>query len=165
MNSTYPFVVFQVVGYKNSGKTTLVEKLVSELTKEGLIVGTLKHHGHGGQPLLAAGTDSSRHRQAGAIMSGVEGEGLFQLEMTGSWTLDRLLSFYEEVQIVIVEGFKEADFPKAVIYRNKEDERLLGSCTSVICKIHHEERNDYYLLAQDKEYISMIKKWIVRSIR
>ncbi|MEQ6375463.1 molybdopterin-guanine dinucleotide biosynthesis protein B [Bacillaceae bacterium S4-13-58] len=165
MNSTYPFIVFQVIGYKNSGKTTLVEKLVRELTKEDLKVGTLKHHGHGGKPTLPAGTDSSRHRHAGAIISGVEGDGLFQLDMTGSWTLDQLLSFYEGMQIVIVEGFKEADFPKAVIYRNKEDESLLGSCTSVICRIHHEERNDFYLLTKDKEYISMIKKWIVRRIQ
>ncbi|MED4879509.1 molybdopterin-guanine dinucleotide biosynthesis protein MobB, partial [Anoxybacillus geothermalis] len=42
--------VWQVVGYKHSGKTTLMEKWVTAAVREGWRVGTVKHHGHGGEP-------------------------------------------------------------------------------------------------------------------
>lgn len=42
--------ILQIVGYQNSGKTTLMEKLIQALTYEGMKVATIKHHGHGGYP-------------------------------------------------------------------------------------------------------------------
>lgn len=47
--------IFQVVGYKNAGKTTLMEQLIAVLRNEGMVVSCLKHHGHGGR-LQAAQT-------------------------------------------------------------------------------------------------------------
>lgn len=43
-------MILQVVGHQNSGKTTLIEKCIKELTNHGIKVGTFKHHGHGGKP-------------------------------------------------------------------------------------------------------------------
>lgn len=65
--------IIQIVGYQNSGKTTLMEQLIKHATKEGLRVGTIKHHGHGGAPVENLSKDSNRHEQAGARVSAVEG--------------------------------------------------------------------------------------------
>ncbi len=45
--------ILQIVGYQNSGKTTLVEKVVYALAEQNMKVATIKHHGHGGFPEVA----------------------------------------------------------------------------------------------------------------
>ena len=57
--------VFGITGWKNSGKTTLTERLVAELTWRGWLVSTVKHAHHGFE-IDKPGTDSHRHREAGA---------------------------------------------------------------------------------------------------
>jgi recombinational DNA repair ATPase RecF len=59
-----------VVGFKAAGKTRVVEALVSELTRRGYRVGTLKHTADD-QPLDKAGTDTWRHAEAGAVSSAI----------------------------------------------------------------------------------------------
>jgi len=73
--------VLQIVGYQNSGKTTLAEKLISYACNKGLRVGSIKHHGHGGAPASNLTKDSTRHAQAGAVVSAVEGDGVVQLQL------------------------------------------------------------------------------------
>lgn len=41
-----PSPAVSFVGRQNSGKTTLLEKIITELTRQGLAIGTMKHHGH-----------------------------------------------------------------------------------------------------------------------
>lgn len=115
--------VWQVVGYKNSGKTTLVEKWVRKATEEGYKVGTIKHHGHGGYPDVWAANDSSRHQAAGAIAASVEGGGVLQLHAIHSWTLPQILRIYSllPLDFVIVEGYKYERYRKIVIVRNIAD--------------------------------------------
>ena len=111
-------LTIQVVGFKNSGKTTLVCNLIELATQDGWKVASLKHHGHGGTPNIVENTDSERHKQAGSIMAGVEGEGLLHLSISQSeWTLKKILAFYKQVDIdlLIIEGYKNADFPKIVL--------------------------------------------------
>ena len=57
--------VFGVTGWKNSGKTTLATRLIEELTRRGLVVSTVKH-AHHAFDIDKPGTDSHRHREAGA---------------------------------------------------------------------------------------------------
>ncbi|TDQ40741.1 molybdopterin-guanine dinucleotide biosynthesis protein B [Aureibacillus halotolerans] len=136
--------VLQVVGYKNSGKTTLVAKLVELFTKAGHRVGALKHHGHGGQPVGWVDTDSAKQSAAGALLSGVEGDGILQLAAT-AWDLDTLIELYRfaTIELLIVEGYKEADYPKIVLIRNQEDLPLLTSvtnCKAIVSAIPLEEK-------------------------
>ncbi|QHE51437.1 molybdopterin-guanine dinucleotide biosynthesis protein B [Pontibacillus sp. HMF3514] len=131
----YPFVILQVVGYKNSGKTSVITSLIKALQKEGLKVGTLKHHGHGGEPdKLDHGTDSSRHFDAGAVVSGVEGEGVFQWNVREkSWSLDELLNLYQPLglDVVLVEGYKSEPYPKWVLLRDDRDVKLLKEVKNI----------------------------------
>src|SRR6266536_1881029 len=53
------------VGRSNSGKTTLIERVIPELVKEGYCLATIKHAGHGFN-LDTEGKDSWRHKRAGA---------------------------------------------------------------------------------------------------
>ena len=64
-----PAIAF--IGYQNSGKTTLVEKVIAELTRRGLRVGSLKHHGHHGFDIDVPAKDTWRHHQAGSKHMGL----------------------------------------------------------------------------------------------
>jgi len=129
--------VWQVVGYKNSGKTTLVEKWVRKATEEGYKVGTIKHHGHGGYPDVCTANDSGRHHAAGALAASVEGGGLLQLHAIHSWTLPQILHIYSllPLDFVIVEGYKNERYPKIVIVRNAADWQRLCHLEKIVAVI------------------------------
>lgn len=127
-------VIFQVIGYKNSGKTTFVSKLISLLKDEGLTVVSIKHHGHGGMPDVDESKDSSRHLDSGAAAAIIEGEGRLVLQAERkSWTLEdkiQLLGFFKP-DIILIEGFKKGAYPKAVMIRNELDEGLITTISNV----------------------------------
>lgn len=107
---------FAVVGYKNTGKTELVCKLVAALKNRGYRVGTLKHDAHDFQ-IDYEGTDTFRHRQAGADVVAIAGSAKWAVQ---GWTpqpptLREMLERIEGVDIVIVEGYKQGELPKIVI--------------------------------------------------
>ncbi|MBN6206199.1 molybdopterin-guanine dinucleotide biosynthesis protein B [Ralstonia pickettii] len=124
--------IIQIVGFKNSGKTTLATKMIKKLTEDGYNVGTLKHHGHGGMPIGITDTDSEKHRQAGAVFSGVEGDGLLQLS-AASWDMKKILAIYRimHIDVLIIEGFKQEPFPKIVLIQRKEEMVLLDHVENI----------------------------------
>jgi molybdopterin-guanine dinucleotide biosynthesis protein B len=131
--------IFQVVGYQNSGKTTLISKLVKRLSSEGFSVGTIKHHGHGGMPEYGdGGKDSEVHRLAGASVIAVEGGGSLQLTAQHlSWDLHKTLSLYETFHLdaILIEGYKMESYPKIVLLRNHDDLELLDKLSNINCLI------------------------------
>jgi molybdopterin-guanine dinucleotide biosynthesis protein B len=136
-----PFIL-QIVGYQNNGKTTLVQKLVRRFTNQGHVVGTIKHHGHGGKP--EAGDeqkDTFRHRQAGAAVTGVEGAGMLQIhaEKEG-WTLLEIIGIYEKfpLDLILIEGYKQEKYEKVVLIRSVEEMPLLDGLQNVMCVISWE---------------------------
>lgn len=127
-------IILQVVGYQNSGKTTLISKLLKELGHYGIKVVTIKHHGHGGKPEVPEQKDSIKHLTAGAIAAIVEGEGraILQVE-TDYFGLEKqieLLGFFHP-DIIIIEGHKHADYPKIVLLRDKADIPLLEAVNHI----------------------------------
>jgi molybdopterin-guanine dinucleotide biosynthesis adapter protein len=121
-------IIFQVVGYQNSGKTTFISKLIAELSKEKWRVITIKHHGHGGQPDLVADKDTSKHSDAGAIASLVEGNGRLILHAEqSSWSLAQQIQLATmlEPDFIIIEGHKKKEFPKVVLLREQDEDRKL----------------------------------------
>ena len=101
--------VFGITGWKNSGKTTLTEKLVAELVRRGWRVSTIKH-AHHDFDIDKPGADSFRHRQAGAtevaIVSGNRWALMHELRGEDEPTLEAILSRLAPSDIVIVEGYK-----------------------------------------------------------
>ncbi|WP_233269569.1 molybdopterin-guanine dinucleotide biosynthesis protein B [Alteribacillus sp. YIM 98480] len=160
--------VLQIIGYENSGKTTLMEKLIKKSSCRGLQAASVKHHGHGGEPATEKNDkDSSRHQQAGAFLSSVEGSGMLHLQAsTHQWGLEEIIELYYHFHpdIIFVEGYKNAAYPKVVLLRNQEDEHLLDQCTNVICAISHYKNTGeqkrlpvpHFFLQDDVEYIDYI---------
>ncbi len=108
--------VFAVCGVKNSGKTTLVEKLVSALVDGGHAVATIKHDAHAFEPDVP-GRDSYRHRAAGAYGSAVFDRDKFMVIKNGSQTIEGLIEMFPEADIIVLEGAKQTDWPKFEIVR------------------------------------------------
>jgi len=102
--------VLFIVGYKKVGKTTLIERLIPELCRRGYRVGTVKHH-HSDFPASIdhPGTDTWRHRQAGAasvVLATPTDLAAFR-DNAGSPSLDQIVEALGAVDIALVEGFHE----------------------------------------------------------
>lgn len=107
-----------VVGYSGQGKTTLTVKLVSELKKRGFRVGTIKHDIHGFEP-DHPGKDSYRHKKAGASVTIVTSPNHLCIvrDVDHDHQPQELIPFFMGLDIVLVEGFKQAGLPKIEIFR------------------------------------------------
>ncbi|WP_049894860.1 molybdopterin-guanine dinucleotide biosynthesis protein B [Paenibacillus antibioticophila] len=123
MNNVVP--VLQIIGYKNSGKTTLACKLISELTACGLRVGSAKHDAHEFQ-LDDDGTDSQRHLSHGALETVLTSKSATRVMSQAPMTLDEIASsMYGRVDILIAEGFKSARYPKIALLRELDEQQEL----------------------------------------
>ena len=109
-----------VVGWKNTGKTGLMERLVSEFASQGLRVSTLKH-AHHSFDIDHAGKDSHRHRMAGAtevlLSSRNRWALMHELRDEDEPTLETLLSQLSPVDLVLVEGYKRDQHAKIEAHR------------------------------------------------
>lgn len=125
--------IIQVVGYKNSGKTTVTSHLISKIASLGIRVASIKHHGHGGDFEGISHTDSGNHFKSGAIIAGVAGENLLQLCNKKDWQLAQLISLYElfDTEVLIVEGFKRENYPKIVLLKEESDLYLIKQLTNI----------------------------------
>ena len=107
--------VFGVTGWKNSGKTTLVTRLVKEFTRRGLRVSTVKH-AHHDFDIDKPETDSFRHREAGAtevlIVSGHRWALMHELRGETEPPLEAALQRLSPCDLVLVEGYKREAHPK-----------------------------------------------------
>lgn len=121
--------VWGVVGWKNAGKTGLVERLVAEFVERGLTVSTLKH-AHHGVDVDREGTDSHRHRAAGATEVLLSGGGrwalMHELRNEAEPPLDELLGKLAPVDLVLVEGFKRGTHPKIEAHRAETGSPLIA---------------------------------------
>lgn len=98
--------VFGVVGWKNAGKTTLVERLVAELVRRGLRINTIKH-GHHDLDVDHPGRDSWRHRAAGATEVAVVGGHRYAIMREQEEpTLAEVLARLAPADLVVIEGYK-----------------------------------------------------------
>jgi molybdopterin-guanine dinucleotide biosynthesis protein B len=107
--------VIGIAGWKKSGKTTLVERLVTEFARRDLKVSTVKHAHHEFQ-IDDGATDSARHRRAGAaqvaIVSSNRWAVVTELRDTPEPSLQDVLHKLEPCDLVLVEGYKAAPIPK-----------------------------------------------------
>ena len=111
--------VWGITGWKNSGKTRLVSRLVTEFTARGLTVSTIKHASHGFD-IDQSGTDSDQHRQAGATEVLISSGRRWALmhELSGPEPgLEALLAHLSPVDLILVEGFKNEAHPKIEAHR------------------------------------------------
>lgn len=127
--------LFGIVGWKNSGKTTLVAGLVTELRSRGFAVSTVKH-AHHAFDLDQPGRDSYKHREAGAhevvISSGNRWALMHELQDEDEYKLDALLAKMSPVDIVIIEGFKREPHAKIECHRASSEMPLVSATNETI---------------------------------
>lgn len=121
--------IYGVVGYKNAGKTGLMERLVAEITGRGYSVSTLKH-AHHSFDVDHPGKDSYRHRHAGAyqvlLSSRARWALMTELRDNDELPLSDLLQHLDPVDLVLVEGYKRDDHPKVEAYRAETNHPVIA---------------------------------------
>ena len=105
-----------VSGVKNSGKTTLIERLLPLLTARGLRVAVIKHDGHDFSPDVP-GTDSDRHRRAGAYGTAVFSQNQWMACKAQTVTERELIALFPEADLILLEGLKHSPWPKLELVR------------------------------------------------
>ena len=121
--------IFGIIGWKNSGKTGLMERLVSEITARGLTVSTIKH-AHHSFDVDHPGKDSHRHRVAGAtevlLASGNRWALMHELRDAAEPPLSELLFKLSPVDLVLIEGYKRDAHLKIEAHRAATGQPLIA---------------------------------------
>lgn len=156
--------VIGVAGFKNAGKTTLVEKLVTELTRRGHRISTVKH-AHHSFDIDHEGRDSFRHRKAGAsevaVVSRHRWAIIHESRDSEEPTLADILAKLEPCDLVIVEGYKRDSHDKIEV-RNLElaHPKLAGDDSTVVAVAANGQVSDAPVPVFDRDDVSALTSFI-----
>ncbi|MGV8905682.1 MAG: molybdopterin-guanine dinucleotide biosynthesis protein B [Acetobacterium sp.] len=156
-----------ISGVKNSGKTTLMTKLIPELVKRGLKIATIKHDGHG-FTADSEDSDSFRHKAAGAYGTAVLSDTKYMLVKELPQCNEVMVAeSFPEADLILLEGFKHSLYPKIEIIRSENSQRsvcdpetLIAVVSDLPCsygEIPVFGLNDIHLMAQ------FINDWVSKS--
>lgn len=127
--------IYGVTGWKNAGKTGLMERLVQEITERGFAVSTIKHAHHEAD-VDQPGRDSYRHRAAGAaqVVLSSPNRWAVMTELRGAEepSLSALLTHLQPVDLVLVEGYKREAHPKIEAHRHETGKAPLATRNDTI---------------------------------
>jgi molybdopterin-guanine dinucleotide biosynthesis protein B len=120
-----PYLSF--VGRSNTGKTTVIERLIPVFCERGLKVAVIKHHPHDFD-IDIPGKDTYRYKQAGATMSILASPGKVAVveDTAKELALEEIITRYvRDVDLLLIEGFKKAKIPKIEVFQGKEGTDVL----------------------------------------
>jgi len=120
--------VISIVGGKsNSGKTTLLEKIIREAKRRGWRVAILKHDVHGFE-MDQPGKDTWRHAQAGADVVAISSPHKIAIleKVADEQPLDEVLARIQGVDVIFTEGYKHGDKPKIEVFRSAVHQELFS---------------------------------------
>lgn len=153
-------MILQVVGFKDVGKTTLMQKMVAHFKTLGYPVVTIKHHGHEGEDITlpANHLDHMRHFNAGADQSIVQGHQYIESiqradEMPLRTLIDECVTI--EKSIILVEGYKHEHYDKVIVYRNEKEYTQLQQLTNVKYAVKRDATT-----MDDTELKAWLTEWI-----
>lgn len=148
--------IVSIVGKSDSGKTTLIEKLVPELTRRGYRIATVKHDVHGFE-VDREGKDSWRHKQAGAhtvVISSPKKVALIR-DVEKDLTLEEIRErLIQDVDLILSEGYKKDVQPKIEIFRKEKHKKLL--CT---------KKDNLIAIVSDKKFRVGVSCFFLDDIR
>jgi molybdopterin-guanine dinucleotide biosynthesis protein MobB len=160
--------VFGIIGWKNSGKTGLLERLVENITSRGFSVSTMKH-AHHNFDIDHKGKDSYRHRKAGAHQVLLSSDSrwvlMTELEKNLELEMDALLRKMNPVDLILVEGFKANDHPKIETYRAVTKQNPLEEADKQIKAIATKDKVDILLPIFDLDDTNSIADFILKTVR
>ncbi|OPY62570.1 MAG: Molybdopterin molybdenumtransferase [Syntrophorhabdaceae bacterium PtaU1.Bin034] len=135
-NIRLPVVSF--IGRSNTGKTTLVERLIPLLVSRGIRIATIKHHHLEDFEIDQEGKDSYRHKKAGARIAMIASAKKIALveDVERDLGLHEIRARYvRDVDLFIAEGFKEEKVPKIEVYNYSEAKPPLATNDSDLLAI------------------------------
>ena len=134
--------VIGVAGWSGAGKTTLIEQLIPWFTTRGLKVSVIKH-AHHRFDIDKPGKDSWRHREAGASEVLITSAGrwalLHELRDEAEPSLATQLGRLSPCDLVLVEGYRDADLPKLEVHRPAVGQRLLAPSDPAVVAVATDE--------------------------
>ncbi|MBI4726502.1 molybdopterin-guanine dinucleotide biosynthesis protein B [candidate division TA06 bacterium] len=124
--------IISFVGHSNSGKTTLIKKIVRILNRKGYRVGVLKHT-HGAIKADRRGTDTDRFRLAGAKISSISDDKLLVRFENVKGLIPKMVvsALSSELDLLIIEGYKKESFPKVLFSDELSSVSLKGIIATV----------------------------------
>jgi molybdopterin-guanine dinucleotide biosynthesis protein MobB len=131
-NMSIPVVT--IIGKSKSGKTTLMEKLITELKERGYRVGTLKHHSHSAFEIDQPGKDSWRHARAGSehvIIAAPDKIASYRL-LKRELDFDQIIREFSDLNLILVEGYKSAHQPSIEVIREENGLELISDLGQLI---------------------------------
>ncbi len=157
--------VFSFAGFSNSGKTTLLCKVVSALTEQGLRIATIKHDGHQFS-IDHEGKDTWKHRQAGAEFVAIISDDKtamidYRRQEKEKQLLD-VLQYIKDVDLILIEGYKMWPIPKIFVIRNRaqiEEMRAIPMIEGIATDFPLEEQS---LPVYDINDVQTICRYIVK---
>lgn len=159
--------IYGITGWKNTGKTTLTERLVADMIARGLRVSTVKH-AHHDTDIDHEGRDSFRHRQAGAgqviVASPVRWALMTELRGAPEPPLADLLARLDTCDLVLVEGYKAHPHPKIEAHRHAVGRGLLAPQNPTIHAIARDVPLDHPLPQFDLDDIRAISDFILTEV-
>ncbi len=123
-----PIPILSIIGKSNSGKTTLLEKLIPELKRRGYRVATIKHHAHAGFEIDQPGKDTWRHAQAGSQVVVITAPDKLAMieQLESELSLDEVAARISGVDIILTEGWKMAGKPAIEVLRKERSQEPVG---------------------------------------
>ncbi|AAN29881.1 MULTISPECIES: molybdopterin-guanine dinucleotide biosynthesis protein B [Brucella] len=161
--------IFGITGWKNSGKTTLTERLVRCLTARGHRISTIKH-AHHAFDIDHEGTDSWRHRKAGAAEVAIVSSHRFAIMHEnlddGEPSLSQIVAKLGPCDLVLVEGYKREPHKKIEIRRNggHEGPHLSKTDPGIVAVVSDMPQNDESLPVFDINAIDEIADFIEQEM-
>ncbi len=132
-------VIAAVSGVKNSGKTTFLEHLVTELRRQEYQAAVIKHDGHEFEPDVE-GTDTWKLREAGAYGTAIFSKGRWMVvKEEPQMNEKRLMKMFPEADFILLEGFKYSDYPKFEIVRKGNSEMSVCDPTTMLALVTDSE--------------------------
>ncbi|MCU0827676.1 MAG: molybdopterin-guanine dinucleotide biosynthesis protein B [Tabrizicola sp.] len=157
--------VYGVIGWKNSGKTSLMERLVADISRRGFSVSTVKHVHHE-VDLDQPGKDTFRHREAGAREVVLASRNRFALmvEHRGPEPeLPAILSRLAPVDLILVEGYKRDPHPKVEVWRAETGQSLIQPDDPLVRAVATDAALDLPVPVLDLNDTSAVADFILRE--
>ena len=159
--------VFGIVGWKNSGKTGLLERLVDDITNRGFAVSTMKH-AHHNFDVDQKGKDSFRHRKAGAhqvfLSSDARWVLMTELRESLKLTMEEQLGKMDPVDLVLIEGFKTNDHLKIETYRSVTGQKLIAPSDKNIIAVATNDKIDTVVPTLNLDDTKTIADFVLKTV-
>ena len=157
--------VYGVIGWQNSGKTGLMERLVAEITGRGFSVSTVKHVHHD-VDLDTPGKDTWRHRAAGAtetVLASADRFAIMREHRGGEPDLTEVLARLAPVDLILVEGYKRDAHPKIEVWRAETGHPLIQPADPLVRAVATDATLDLPVPVLDLNNSAAVADFILRE--